>query len=55
VILKIYPDAYHGFDTEGADTQVMGVGKSHRVRFNAAATADAIIQVRQFLDKHLSK
>lgn len=55
VILKVYPDSYHGFDTEGADAQVMGVGKSHRVRFNAAATEDAVVQARQFLGKHLSK
>ena len=55
VMLKVYPDSYHGFDTEGADIQVMGVGKSHRVRFNAVATADAIVQVKQFLDKYLAK
>jgi len=49
VILKIYPRAYHGFDVEGIDTGYM----DHRFRYNSTAAADAIIQVKTFLAKHL--
>jgi dienelactone hydrolase len=49
VILKIYPDATHGFDAEGADLFIEG----HRILYNPAAAADAIIQVKEFLTKHL--
>jgi dienelactone hydrolase len=49
VILKIYPDSHHGFDGEGIDTVIAG----HRLLFNPVAAADAIIQVKAFLAKHL--
>jgi dienelactone hydrolase len=49
VILKIYPDAQHGFDTAGLDTFVAG----HRLLSNPVAAADAIIKVKAFLAKHL--
>jgi len=49
VILKIYPDSHHGFDGEGIDTFIEG----HRLLFNPVAAADAIIQVKTFLAKHL--
>jgi len=49
VILKIYPDSHHGFDGEELDTSVAG----HRLLYNQVAAADAIIQVKAFLAKHL--
>jgi len=53
VILKVYPAAHHGFDVEGMDRTVKGVTKGHRLVYNPAATADAVVQVRNFLAKHL--
>jgi dienelactone hydrolase len=53
VILKVYPDAYHGFDGEGLDMVAAGHDGGHRMLYNRAAAADAIIQVRTFLAKHL--
>jgi dienelactone hydrolase len=50
VILKVYPGAYHGFDIEGLDTSYM----DHRLRYNPAAAADSIIQVKTFLAKYLN-
>ena len=49
VILKVYPGAYHCFDAEGASMNYMG----HRLQYDPAAAADAVIQVRAFLAKHL--
>ena len=49
VILKIYPDAYHDFDSEGLDGYLLG----HRLLYNPAALDDAIVQVKEFLAKHL--
>ena len=49
VILKVYPDAYHGFDVEGVNTEYMG----HRLQYNPAATADSIAQVKAFLAKYM--
>jgi len=49
VILKVYPRAYHGFDVEGIDTSYL----DHPFRYNSTAAADAIIQVKTFLSKHL--
>jgi dienelactone hydrolase len=49
VVLKIYPDATHGFDMEGIDMTFLG----YRILYNPAAAADAIIQVKEFLTKHL--
>jgi len=49
VILKIYPDATHGFDMEGMDMTFLG----HRILYNPVATADAIIQVKEFFLKRL--
>ena len=48
VILKVHPRAYHCFDWEGIDVNYMG----HRLQYDPAAAADAIIQVREFLVKH---
>jgi dienelactone hydrolase len=53
VILKIYPDAYHGFDGEGLDMVAAGHDGGHRILYNPAAAADANIRVREFLAKHL--
>jgi dienelactone hydrolase len=49
VTLKIYPDSHHGFDGEELDTIVAG----YRLLYNPVAAADAIIQVKAFLAKHL--
>jgi dienelactone hydrolase len=50
VILKVYPGVYHTFDSEGADTVTpSGV----RFKYDPVATADAIVQVKGFLAKHL--
>jgi dienelactone hydrolase len=49
VVLKVYPDSHHGFDAEGADLYIAG----HRILYNPAAANDAIIQVKEFLTKHL--
>ena len=50
VILKIYPNAYHDFDWAGLDKKVKG----HRVKFDAKATEDSILQVKRFLSRYLS-
>ena len=50
VILKIYPGAYHDFDWYGINKIVKG----HKVRYNPTATADAILQVKDFFFKHLN-
>ncbi len=50
VILKAYPGAYHTLDAEGVDiTTPAGV----KLKYDAAATSDAIVQVKEFLAKHL--
>jgi dienelactone hydrolase len=53
VKLKIYPGAYHGFDTAGANHNVRGSKGMHHLQYNPVAEADAIIQVRSFFEKHL--
>jgi len=50
VILKVYPGASHTFDSEGLDT-VTPVG--FRLKYDPAATADAAVQAKDFLGKHL--
>ncbi len=50
VILKIYPGAYHCFDWEGVD---LTTPEGRRVLYNKEALADSIVQVREFLAKHL--
>jgi len=49
VVLKIYPRAYHGFDWEGKDFTYKG----HRFLYDPVATADAIVQVKNFFEKYL--
>ena len=54
VILKIYSGAYHLFDSEGEDSvQMLGGGVKHQRLSNPEALADSIVQVREFLAKHL--
>jgi hypothetical protein len=50
VILKLYPGAYQGFDLEGVDEFRL---QRYRWLYNPGAAADAIIQVREFLSKHM--
>jgi dienelactone hydrolase len=49
ILLKVYPNANHGFDHEGVDIKVEG----HKIKYNPAATKDAIFQVKRFFEKHL--
>lgn len=49
VKLRIYPNAYHGFDFEGIDTKLEG----HQIKYDPAATSDAIVEVKNFLEKYL--
>lgn len=49
VRLKIYPRAYHDFDWKGLDRVVKG----HRVLYDPTAAADAIVQVKKYLEVHL--
>lgn len=51
VVLKIYPEAYHVFDLEGIDEQLLG----HIHRYNAEAANDAIMKAQQFLEKYLQQ
>lgn len=51
VTLQVYPDAYHVFDLEGIDEQVLG----HIHRYDADAANDAIIKAQQFLGKYLQQ
>ena len=52
VILKVYPGAYHTFDSEGTDVKTpSGV----RYKYDPSAAADAIVQVKEFLAKHLKQ
>ena len=53
VILKVYPGAFHGFDTEGLDRMVRGSSGLHQMRYDPAAAADAVVQVKNFLGKNL--
>jgi dienelactone hydrolase len=47
--LKIYPGATHYFDVEGISTD----GAGYRVRYDRAAAADSILQVKRFLGTRL--
>jgi dienelactone hydrolase len=49
VILKVYPGTYHNFDWPDMDVIYMG----HVLQYNRQAESDAIIQAKEFLEKHL--
>ena len=51
--VKVYPGAYHGFDTLGANTNVRGSSGMHHLQYHPEAAADSIIRVRAFFDKYL--
>lgn len=53
VTLKVYPGAFHGFDTAGANSSVRGRGGMHRIQYNPEAEADSILRVKGFFEKHL--
>jgi dienelactone hydrolase len=55
VILKVYPGAFHGFDTVGADSKVRGARGMHRILYNPEAEADSIIRVKGFFERHLKQ
>jgi dienelactone hydrolase len=48
-VLKIYPDAYHGYDIEGMNKEVSG----HHIEYNPEAANDTISRARDFLAKYL--
>jgi dienelactone hydrolase len=48
VKLKIYSQAYKGFDLEGIDEYKEG----HRLLYNPEAAKDSIEQARSFLEKY---
>jgi dienelactone hydrolase len=49
IMVKIYPGAYMSFDMKGLEQGDDG----HRLPYNETATADAIVQVKNFLEKNL--
>lgn len=49
VIMKVYQGAYHNFDWPDIDVIFMG----HVLQYNRQAESDAIMQVKEFLDRHL--
>lgn len=49
VDLEIYPEAYHWFDLEGIDQELLG----HPLRYNADAASDAVMKVQKFLGQIL--
>ena len=54
IALKVYPEAHHGFDIQGADIIRKGArGISHRIKYDKEAAADARVQVKGFLEKYL--
>jgi carboxymethylenebutenolidase len=48
-LVKVYPDASHYFDVEGKDRDDLG----YPIKYNPGATADTLVQVRNFLLKNL--
>lgn len=50
-ILRVYNGAYHTFDAEGVDTSPPN--SPVRYKYDPPAAADAIVQVKEFLAKHL--
>ena len=49
VKIHVYPDSYHGFDLKSMDETYLG----HRVLYNPEAAADAVVRVREFLEKYI--
>jgi dienelactone hydrolase len=48
--LHIYPGAYHDFDVDGPEHYVVG----HKLAYDAAATADARVELVSFLRQYLN-
>jgi dienelactone hydrolase len=53
VTLKIYPSAYHGFDSFGANTNVRGSSGMHHLQYQPEAATDSLIRVQAFFEKYL--
>ena len=53
VTLKVYPGAYHGFDTPGANATVRGSTGMHHIQHHPEAEKDSIIRAKAFLEKYL--
>ena len=49
IVLKVYPDAYHGFDSPSRGHYYMG----HWIGRNSTAASDSYERVRAFLEKYL--
>jgi dienelactone hydrolase len=50
-IMRVYNGAYHTFDAEGVDTSPPN--SPVRYKYDPPAAADAIVQVKEFLAKHM--
>jgi dienelactone hydrolase len=53
ISLKVYPGAYHGFDTLGANTHERGSSGMHHLQYHPEAATDSITRVKAFVDKYL--
>ena len=53
ISMTVYPNAHHGFDGKGVDRRVQGVTGPHRLLYNEKAAEDAIVRVKNFLEKYL--
>ena len=49
VKIKIYEDAFHGFDLEGIDKMFLG----HKLKYNPEVAEDAKLQVKNFFSQYL--
>jgi dienelactone hydrolase len=55
ITTEVYSGAYHGFDGKGMNRWVQGVTGSHRLLYNKEAAEDAIVRVKDFLEKYLKQ
>ena len=55
VVLQVYPDAYHAYDSISKPREVMGARGSHHLEHNPIAEQDSIIRVKDFLEKYLQR
>lgn len=54
VLLQIYPNAYHAYDSPGKPHDVSGAhGSSHHLEHDPIAEQDSIARVQEFLGRHL--
>jgi dienelactone hydrolase len=53
ITTRVYSGAYHDFDGKGVNRWAQGVTGSHYLLYNEEAAEDAIVQVKNFLEKYL--